>query len=217
MKFAVLSDTHGQHEKVVVPDVDCLIHCGDISSMGTVSQVYDFMDWFSKIPIRTKIFVAGNHDFLMENDTHFRELFFTHLNTPDIVYLRDSSFELNGIKIHGSPMSPRFGNWAFMANRGEDIATYWKKILIDTDILITHSPPFCIFDKTVDGVNAGCEDLLLRINEVNPKYHLFGHIHEGRGRKKLKQTEFINATCLDENYNFKYQPYEFEIETNSSF
>lgn len=210
MKIAVISDTHGQHNKVVIPEVDCLIHCGDISSMGTYNQVNNFMNWFSKIDIPYKIFVAGNHDFLLENDTHFKNLFSNYLK--DIIYLNDSSFELNGIKIHGSPMSPRFGSWAFMANRGEDIKKHWDKIPVDTEILITHSPPAKILDKTYSGVNAGCEDLFNKVSEMpNLKYHLFGHIHEGRGRLGLGKTDFINATCVDERYVFKYQPYEFII------
>lgn len=216
MKFAVISDTHGQHDKVIIPDVDCLIHCGDISSMGTFSQVSDFMDWLLKVDVQTKIFVAGNHDFLLENDPNFGKLFLSPLTSVGIIYLNDSSIEFNGIKIHGSPMSPRFGNWAFMAERW-NIKKHWDKIPNDTEILITHSPPQAIFDETVDGVNAGCEELSLAINRIKPKYHLFGHIHEGRGRVKLKNTEFINASCVDENYNFKHQPYEFEIETKALF
>lgn len=217
MKFAVISDTHGQHEKVIVPNVDCLIHCGDITSMGTWSEIKEFMKWFANIDVRTKIFVAGNHDFHVERDSEFRIMFKEHLERPDIIYLRDQSFELNGIKIHGSPMSPRFGNWAFMADRGEDIKKYWDKIEQGTDILITHSPPQFVLDCTVDNIHAGCEELGYRVENVEPKYHLFGHIHEGRGRRKIGYTEYINATCFDENYEFKYQPYEFEIETKDIF
>lgn len=218
MKFAVISDTHGQHDKVIIPEVDCLIHCGDISSMGTFVQVNSFLNWFTDIEIPIKVFVAGNHDFMLEDHNSFLSLFYDQLNRSDIIYLRDSSVEVDGIKIHGSPMSPRYGNWAFMAERGQEIKKHWDKIPADTEILITHSPPARTLDLTTDGVNAGCEDLMNKISHMKKlKYHLFGHIHEGRGLAEFGDKNFINATCVDENYEFKYQPYEFEIETKIIF
>lgn len=218
MKLAVISDTHGQHDKVIIPDVDCLIHCGDISSMGTWSEIMEFMEWFANLNVQTKIFVAGNHDFHVERDAEFRIMCNEYLDRPDIVYLNDSSFELNGIKIHGSPMSPRYGNWAFMAERGHEIKKHWDKIPNDTEILITHSPPATILDRVSRGESVGCEDLLEAIGKLpNLKYHLFGHIHEGRGWIHSGGRNSINATCVDENYEFKYQPYEFEVETKVLF
>lgn len=213
MKFAVLSDTHGQHKQVKIPNVDCLIHCGDISSMGTFSQVCDFMEWFIGINAPVKIFVAGNHDFYLDGEyMSFINTWGNALEKGNVVYLDDSPYHINGITIHGSPMSPRFGRWAFMADRGEAIKKHWDKIPDNTDILITHSPAHGILDRTSGGDLAGCQDLLNRINEVKPKYHLFGHIHEGRGWINKEGVNHINATCLDENYKFKYQPFEFDYE-----
>lgn len=218
MKIAVISDTHGQHEKVIVPQVDLLIHCGDISNIGTFNQINSFLDWFININVTTKIFIAGNRDFLLENHHNFLSLYYNRLEATGIIYLRDRSVEINGIKIYGSPMSPQFGNWAFMANRGKDIKRYWDKIPPDTEILITHTPPAKILDLTNENINAGCEDLLDVVTKLhNLKYHLFGHIHEGRGTTIINNKNFINATCVDQNYTFKYQPYEFEIETKALF
>jgi Icc-related predicted phosphoesterase len=45
------------------------------------------------------------------------------------------------------------------------------------DILITHGPPYGIFDRTAKKVNAGCKYLLDRVQKVKPKIHIFGHIH----------------------------------------
>ena len=36
----------------------------------------------------------------------------------------------------------------------------WSKIPKDTDILITHGPPYKILDKTITGIDAGCIELL---------------------------------------------------------
>ena len=49
--------------------------------------------------------------------------------------------ELYGYKIYGSPYTPEFCGWAFMEER-EDLKLIWEKIPTDTDILITHGPPF---------------------------------------------------------------------------
>ena len=36
----------------------------------------------------------------------------------------------------------------------------WDKIPKDTDILITHGPPYKLLDQTITGIDAGCRDLL---------------------------------------------------------
>ncbi len=43
----------------------------------------------------------------------------------------------------------------------------------------------------------GCEELLLRVYQVEPKYHIFGHIHEDYGSIFKGRTTFINASVLD--------------------
>ena len=60
-----------------------------------------------------------------------------------------------------------------------------------------------ILDRCVDGALAGCPGLLKELqNRLKPLYHIFGHIHEEYGTKKIGETTFINAsTC-----NFSYKP-----------
>jgi len=77
----------------------------------------------------------------------------------------------------------------------------------DVDILITHGPPRGILDllsinNRRDGElpNVGCDHLLSKIQEVKPKIHIFGHIHESRGMFESDGTFFINASSLGENY-----------------
>lgn len=50
------------------------------------------------------------------------------------------------------------------------------KIPVDTDVLITHNPPINILDFN-DNIHYGSPELLTKVNEVNPHFHLFGHIH----------------------------------------
>ena len=102
MRITFISDTHGQHAKLQIPeDTDILVHAGDVSGRGQLSEVKDFVDWFTELPFRHKIFIAGNHDFLMEkNPGAFREL----LNDK-IIYLENEAVEVEGIRFWGSPVT----------------------------------------------------------------------------------------------------------------
>src|SRR5690606_9104680 len=100
----------------------------------------------------------------------------------------------------GSPITPYFHNWAFNRKRGAKIKAHWDLIPDDTDILITHGPPFGILDETVYSKRTGCEELLLRVYQVQPKYHIFGHIHEDYGMLAKRETTFVNASVLDDRY-----------------
>ena len=68
MRIVCLSDTHNCNEQIEVPDGDILLHSGDATSVGNIVQINAFNQWFSKLPHKYKIFVAGNHDWLFETD-----------------------------------------------------------------------------------------------------------------------------------------------------
>src|SRR5271163_2230797 len=66
-RVVCISDTHGLHRKVVVPEGDLLIHAGDFMRTGTsLEEIADFNDWLGEQPHPHKIVVAGNHDLLFE-------------------------------------------------------------------------------------------------------------------------------------------------------
>ena len=69
-------------------------------------------------------------------------------------------------------------------------------------MLVTHGPPLGHGDQTLRGDRAGCADLLERLREVVPRYHLFGHIHEGYGTSVEGGTTCVNASVCD----FSYRP-----------
>ena len=207
MKILLISDTHGLHEQLELPDADMIIHAGDISGRGMLHEVQIFLDWFSNLPYRHKIFIGGNHDFLLEREP---ALFQSMLN-DHLIYLEDSGIEIEGIKIWGSPITPFFFNWAFNRNRGADIRRYWDKIPDGLDFLITHGPPLGYGDQTVRGEQVGCEDLLVAIEQTKPRYHVFGHIHEAYGIFESKHTTFVNASMLDVKYRVKNRPVVIEF------
>jgi Icc-related predicted phosphoesterase len=206
-KIVCLSDTHNSNQRISVPDGDILIHAGDATFHGTADEIRRFNAWFSGLPHKNKIFVAGNHDWLFETDRKQAE----DLLDPRIIYLQDSSAEIDGLKIYGSPWQPRFFEWAFQADRGPDIAEKWKLIPDGLDILITHGPPFGILDCTQDGDNAGCEELQKKITQLQPRAHIFGHIHEGYGATESAGTRFVNASNCDERYRPKNPPIVIEL------
>lgn len=205
MKIVCISDTHNCNEQITVPDGDLLIHSGDATVNGTDQEVIEFIQWFSNLPHKRKIFVAGNHDWLFEIDNRHARLL---LADSKIIYLQDSAVEIDGLKIYGSPWQPRFFDWAFNLNRGLELAEKWKFIPNDIDVLITHGPPHGILDQVPRpwGIeNTGCEELRKRIEEVAEhcrlKLHIFGHIHCGYGTHEEFGIKFVNASNCDEQYN----------------
>ncbi len=197
MRIVCLSDTHGAHSEITVPDGDLLLHAGDLSRRGKEAEITAFNDWLGTLPHKYKVVVAGNHDFMFEREAKRAEALLTHA-----IYLNNTAVTLEGIKIWGSPITPWFFDWAFNRRRGADIRRYWEMIPTDTDILITHGPPRGILDKTERGDTAGCDDLLEILWKIKPRLHVFGHIHEGYGQLALDGIKFINAS----NMNVHYKP-----------
>ncbi|MEM1122625.1 MAG: metallophosphatase domain-containing protein [Bacteroidota bacterium] len=208
MKFVAISDTHGMHQQVLLPKGDVLLHSGDVSNIGRLNGVVDFLQWFSKQDFEYKVFIAGNHDFYFERASEQDVL---ELIPDNVIYLNDSGVTINGINIWGSPMSPRFGNWAFNRDRGEDIDQHWQLIPENTDILLTHGPPHGILDLTYSNLNVGCEMLLERLRTVQPKYSIFGHIHEAAGQMRKNNIHYINASVVNLRYQVVHLPTIFEM------
>jgi Icc-related predicted phosphoesterase len=214
MRIVCISDTHNCNEQIVVPDGDLLIHSGDAAVRGTVEEIEHFNYWFSSLPHKRKIFVAGNHDWLFERENQRAR----KMLDPSIIYLQDSPTVIDGLRIYGSPWQPRFFDWAFNLNRGAEMAEKWKLIPNDIDILITHGPPNGILDEVprVWGIeNTGCEELRKKVEETvefgRLKLHVFGHIHCGYGVHEEMGVKFVNASICDESYKPTNQPVVVEI------
>ncbi len=196
MRIKSLSDSHGQHRGVPIPPGDVVIHAGDVSKRGEKGELADFLDWFGGLPHRYKIFVGGNHDFLLEDAP--RE--FAKMVPDNCLYLNDSGVEIAGITVWGSPITPFFFDWAFNRHRGADIRRHWDLIPARVDILVTHGPPYGILDRTARGQCVGCEELLPVVERLRPRLHVFGHIHEAYGQFERNGTRFVNASVLDLHY-----------------
>lgn len=209
MKITFISDTHNRHDLVKIEPTDILIHSGDMTSHGSCLEVTRFLHWFSNQPADTKILVAGNHDWLFYAKPEEAQILLSEY--PNVCYLQDSVVVTKGLRIYGSPWQPRFYNWAFNADEDE-LREHWEKIPENIDILITHGPPNMIRDVTYENINAGCPILLNEIvHRIKPKYHAFGHIHEGYGIEKVGDTTYINASTCDRKYKPTNAPLIIEI------
>lgn len=196
MRIVCVSDTHGLHRQLSLPNGDILVCTGDFTRRGRRAEVEEFDRWLSILPHKHKVIIAGNHDFLFEQDPAARDLI------QHGTYLQDELCEKDGVCIYGSPWQPRFFDWAFNLDRGLPLRNIWAKIPSGIDILLTHGPPHGILDTTARGLRVGCEELTLAIQRVRPKLHVFGHIHESYGQMMAGETRCVNAsTC-----NLQYAP-----------
>lgn len=191
MRVVCVSDTHGWHRDVAVPDGDLLVHAGDLTRKGELDTLDDLDRWLGALPHRHKVVICGNHDFCFQEQPAAARSRITNA-----VYLEDTSVTVGGVTVYGSPWQPWFGGWAFNLERGPALAAVWAKIPDGIDILITHGPPAGILDRTFRGDEVGCADLLARVWQVRPRLHVFGHIHEAAGRADLDGITFVNASSF---------------------
>lgn len=207
MKLVCISDTHGQHTKLTIPPGDVLIHAGDFTKSGKPEEICEFDDWLSTLPHPHKLVIAGNHDFLFEQDPEHGQELLQHAT-----YLEDTGMTIEGREFWGSPVSPRFFNWAFNRDRGADIMRHWELIPDQVDVLITHTPPHQILDRVFYGGYVGCADLRREIEQrIRPRLVVFGHIHESYGQITQGRTTYINASSLDRRYRPVNAPVVFEL------
>ena len=206
-RIVCISDTHTMHDKVILPDGDILVHAGDFMDFGrNPVEATNFLTWFSSQKHQHKILIAGNHDVYFEQYPDITK----RLMPDDVRYLQDSGARIEGLLFWGSPVTPRFFDWAFNRDRGENIAQHWQQIPEGTDVLITHGPPLGVLDR-VGNESVGCADLYVRTARIAPKLHVFGHIHVGYGRRQIEQTCFVNASVCNERYRPVNAPHVVDL------
>lgn len=224
-RLIFISDSHSKHHQLtndintLIDDNTLVIHAGDISNVGKEKEVINFLEWFSKLPCKYKIFIAGNHDYFFEPKDRIDQESIDNLiekyKDKGVIYLKDEMIEIEGLRVYGSPWQPFFFNWAFNLQRGQPLAEKWALIPENLDLLITHGGPHGMLDYTPQGLYVGCEDLFAKVMEVKPKINVFGHIHFARGIKEFNETLFVNASCLNEQYMYKNKPIviDFNFDT----
>jgi len=220
MKLVCLSDTHGAHDEVELPEGDVLIHAGDFCEEGRLDEVEDFLEWLGARPHPHKLLVAGNHDGAFENQDS-RETAGAWAREV-ATYLEDGSTTIGGRLFYGSPWILRDGEWAFMKPE-EQLGRIWEKIPVETDVLITHGPPrgiMDLFERRLVGKGGreqfrseriGSVSLREAIERIKPAVHVFGHNHFDYGMLRKNQTTFVNVSLPEGRTGIMHEPIVFEL------
>ena len=157
------------------------------------------------------IIIAGNHETSLDenNPSFYVNWFFTNVG-QHCYYLQDTCVELYGLKFWGTPWHPKRG----CCYKAEAFGTGLKRIKklfnnidIDTDILITHVPPYGIRDTETAG-HIGSDTLLKNIRDrIHPYIHVFGHSHHNTGLSYIENcdTLFVNTATRPRVFDITFQ------------
>lgn len=197
MNVVATSDLHGHLPPI--PPCDLLIIAGDILPLGVERDwpaihwlERNFAAWLEYVPAKRVVGIAGNHDFVIERRFHDVE----DLALPWI-YLQDSGVEIDGVKFWGIPWVPHLFSWAFFAKR-DQLANRYGLIPDDTDVVISHGPPYKHLDNSHSHYGAvQANDMLAR---VKPKLFICGHVHEEYGSEHYLETDLYNVAHCDITY-----------------
>lgn len=240
----LISDTHG----IILPENlkggDFLLHAGDICPdkycWGSLKDnvIHEqtkwldttFREWSSRQSkiYKRMVFCAGNHDWVFEqylNDWYKYQdrgekisVVMEIIDSLPIRFLFNESAMLDGIRLWGSPMSPTFGNWAFMASEEHLDLMYEINVPEKVDIFINHSPCYGINDMAPSysrnndkWINVGSKSVLKHVERVKPKLFLAGHLHSGYGIKQVGDTMHVNAALVNEEYNPVHEPINIDL------
>lgn len=213
--IATISDTHGLWNQLDYPKADTLILAGDILKNYSGDPMLDSMlqepelmslnsffgDLLANKTYSSIVMISGNHDRIFERRPEAKNLL------TNAHYLQDTEIVLDGVKFYGSPWQPWFYDWSFnfpppgTLGARKAALLCWGAIPDNTDILITHGPPYGTLDLTYQGQHVGCPYLKDRIDQLPQlKLHVFGHIHHSHGLTMKGKTMFANAAICGENY-----------------
>lgn len=227
MIIDAISDLRGFYPKLEGGDL--LIVAGDLTSRDMPLEHLDFIDWCKGQLYKKIIVVAGNHDnfiqnlkckyfarpvykdhceYLCDSGTEFEieeQIEDDHWTGKSITYKRKRKF-----KIWGSPWTKTFKGMnpkckAFTVDADEELASKFSLIPNDVDILITHSPPYGILDKTMTNESVGSKSLALKVGKMEnpPQLWVWGHIHEAYGEDlpvRSKHCKMLNASHVNAHY-----------------
>jgi Icc-related predicted phosphoesterase len=207
MRFVCVADLHGYLPDI--PACDVLVVAGDVCPTDDERPPRQrrwlhttFASWLDRVPARAIVGVAGNHEFVGESDPDaLREL--------DWHYLQDERLELDGLSYYGSPWTPTFQDWAFMEDEDE-LARRWTAVPPGLDVLCMHSPPKGYGDQIGD-FSIGSPSLLEVIDERAPRLCVYGHAHDGYGRRQRGATTLINAAHCGADYRPAHDPVVFDL------
>lgn len=177
------------------PDVELILGCGDLPF-----YYLDFLVSALDVPLA---YVLGNHDGGPQYTSDKRQL----TGVRGGHYIHGQVIQLKGLILAGLNGSMRYRPHApYMYSEAEmrgQVARLIPQLLWNRrrygrylDVLVTHSPPYGIHDRT-DLPHTGFRIFLQLMRVFKPRYLLHGHIHLYRRdsvrRTKVGETEVINV------------------------
>lgn len=177
-RLVAISDTHNNYP--ALPEGDILVHCGDLTAQGSLEELSRAAAWLGAQPHQYKYVVPGNHD------REFREGLFQAVGVTPLI---DREETILGLRIWGSPWTPKFQQWGWMKSE-EELEEPFSLIPKGLDVLITHGPPKGILDQNYDYSHTGSTTLKRHVLRAQPRVHLFGHIHEDGGKSEKHPLSF---------------------------
>jgi Icc-related predicted phosphoesterase len=214
LKICAISDLHGRLPKI--PDCQVLILAGDICpdiasrqafhdpelmKLGQMRWLHEeFEPWERTWPDSVRICLAtpGNHDWITEFPASCRTKLYI-----------DEGVEAYGKKFYFTPWVSPCGPWNYQLER-ENRAYFFNTIPTGLDLLVSHSPAHNVGDKAYGDVPSGCPEMRATIYRTQPRFCVFGHIHEGRRygyEWKLGQTVMYNVAM----WGVNWKPTVFDI------
>lgn len=183
--------------------------------------------------------IKGNHDATLDKDFYMNEhgkypprsihpskldcdkakKMFTE--NSDYIYLEDSGTSFNNFNIWGSPWIEKMGEWAFMLRSEEQAEEIFKKIPLETDILLTHGPSYGVLDYFYKDWNdidksgqkvkrkagpIGNRTLGKYIDKVKPILHVHGHCHCTSGSAYYRDVLRVNAAVVNDAHDVIHPP-----------
>jgi Icc-related predicted phosphoesterase len=190
MKLLLFSDIHCDVKRCELlversKDVDVVIGAGDFANFHRdLNHSIEVL----KRTMKQTILVPGNSE-------SFEELVDACKDWKESRVLHGSGLRLNDYDFYGVgggiPITP-FGDWSYDFSEEEA-----KELLSECPsgaILVTHSPPKGVLDKSSLGKSLGSKSIRETILEKNPLLVVCGHIHESSGKNsKLGNSKVVNA------------------------
>ncbi len=183
MKLLALSDLHADedlldrlHSLSSRKKYSAVLFCGDLTTRGPVSYAEEALSLFPN-----SFAVFGNMD------------------TPEVA----EKISAMGKSVHARKM--KFGNWNLVGIGGSnptpfstptefselEIEAFLSSAQVDRNtILLTHSPPYGVFDLA-GGKHAGSRSVRECIEKNRPLMAICGHIHEHEGQEVLGETLIV--------------------------
>lgn len=190
MKLLLFSDVHADLEaarSIVAKsrEVDAVIGAGDFATMSRgLTQCINVLSQID----RPTILVPGNNEWPDELLAACKDWKSAHV-------LHGQGTEIDGVSFFGLgggvPVTP-FGNWSF--DLSEEQAAKLLEACPERAVLVSHSPPKGLADRSSSGQSLGSTAVRDLIVQKKPLLVVSGHIHASAGKSvTFNGTPVVNA------------------------